>query len=200
VIIGIGYKHQVGKSYAAAMLAREYGFEELSFAAPVYRIAFVLADLDPALSADESNRERFKTTSYDILWPGCSGVQSGEPPVSHLTGREILEWVGTTIARTAVPDLWVSYFVGRYGARDQKDTHFVVPDVRFLTESPAVDLRVRVERPSQSWREPLISEAQGGSIDWDYEVVNDDTESYLDWWRNLMAELGIRRVDNGAEG
>jgi hypothetical protein len=195
VIIGIGYKHQVGKSYAAAMLAREYGFEELSFAAPVYRIAFVLAGLDPATSADESNRERFKVGSHLIDWPD-PGDCLPTAATTALTGREILEWVGTTIARTAVPDLWVSYFVGRYGARDQKDTHFVVPDVRFLTESPAVDLRVHVERPSQSWREPLISEAQGGSIDWDYEVVNDDTESYLDWWRNLMAELGINPLDN----
>lgn len=58
--------------------------------------------------------------------------KEGEP----MTNREFLQYFGTEVGRNIDKDLWIKALMYRYG-RD-KESHWIIPDVRFPNEADAI--------------------------------------------------------------
>ncbi len=122
MLIGIVGKKQHGKSTAAAVLADMHGLEVDAFAAPIKAAA----------------REWFGLTTHQVDGDQKQVID----PRWDRTPREIMQLLGTEVARTIHPDVWARAAIARHdkrmahpltGFRQFKGT--VIADVRFLNEA-----------------------------------------------------------------
>lgn len=114
-----GHMHS-GKSHAAEILVKRYGFKRISFADPLKAFANALG-----LDVYSSNKD-----SVDPYW--------------HITPRTFMQRFGTEICRehlpTIIPELhhlWIQDLIRRVQA-DRNRHPFVIDDLRFEDEAEAL--------------------------------------------------------------
>lgn len=108
-----------GKTTIAQMLVAHHDYTRLSFAAPLKRFAsWAYGEID-------------KDAIYRIRDPYFDDARLGELGIRSMTGRELLQLLGTEMVRQFDPDFWV-----RCLERELADTKgpIVVDDCRFENE------------------------------------------------------------------
>src|SRR5882757_6905760 len=124
MLIGLAGFKGSGKNTAADYLTKEYGFEQLSFAAKLKESAAALFDIDPARWDYLKNDSQAKITLDDPV--NFSRIT--------VTAREFLQRYGTESHRNV---FWDSFWVDLVlppGNRYSTNTNMVVSDVRFENE------------------------------------------------------------------
>jgi len=126
MIIGLTGKKQSGKTTAATYLRNNYGFEEVTFAAPLKKMAAIMLDVD---------------ASY---FEGTEAQKTTKIPYWNITGREFLQCVGTELFRNELP-LHLPQLEGFWIKRLEKtlcdaspDSLILVSDVRFPDEAALI--------------------------------------------------------------
>lgn len=119
MIIGIaGYKGS-GKDTAGSVLTEMFGFEKMSFAAPI-----------KDLVADTFNLSR---TMLDGTTPESRDLREQMlPHVFNKTPRFLLQVIGTGFRDLIHPDVWVNIVEEKY--KNSVNQHVVITDVRFPNE------------------------------------------------------------------
>ena len=188
IIIGIGAKKQAGKDTSADILVKELGFKKMSFAAPLKDICSLIFDmpiksfyenkediLTPkvVLTADHIEKLLIQLFPYDtfivkdkrkLLLDNCLGKEFSTP-------REILQYVGTDMARKYINDsIWVNILV-----QDMNNYNkIVIPDMRFSNERDLISSLdgkvVLIKRNGVDETDGHISENDLGTED-DYDIV-----------------------------
>ena len=140
LIIGLSGYPQVGKTTCALHLSNKLGYYPLSFATNL-------------------------KNSVDVMFPhllekkiasGKSELPKDEiDPVTHITYRQILQIVGTQVARQIHEDVWVMALQNRINAifEDDEDAIIVIDDVRFPNEAKIVDYLVSIDRDGVCYNE-----------------------------------------------
>ena len=193
MIIGLGYEQQVGKDTAAMILRDELGFQILSFAEPLYRMAFAATGKDSKLAAIPGHREDFKRELHRF-----SVFASDDGP--WVTGRAILQWLGTDVIRAGYRETWTSILSDKL--RKNPGENYVITDVRFENEAEClrdmahelwVDCElVRIMRPIGGKVHGIgghPSDLDGAKIKWDRIVENWFDETYSEAIISLGREL-----------
>lgn len=133
MLIGLHGKAQSGKSTVAKRLVELHGFRELSFAAPIKKIAVDLFNMtQKQVNGDEKEVE---DSRYGF------------------TPRWLLQHLGTEVFRKLYPDIWVDYALRKY--REAMESHerllrlrksdmqgspcYVISDVRFRNEKARIE-------------------------------------------------------------
>lgn len=206
MIIGLGYEARAGKDFAADILCKEFGCQRLSFAQPLYAMAFASVGLDPLDSHDHEKREAFKTELHELKAPiaDCPGPCAGAPQ-ALINGRALLQWLGTNVIRAGFEDTWALILQDKI--RKSPGANYVIPDCRFLNEAVALkdiahECWVDVELVQISRASGLEgrgdttggisghrSETEGRFIPWNRTIVNDFTENFREQVIALGKEL-----------
>ena len=118
MIIGIaGYKSS-GKDTAGSVLTEMFGFNKMSFAAPIKDLVANTFDLSRSMLDG--------TTSYS------RELREQElPQVFNKTPRFLLQVIGTGFRDLVHPDVWVKIVEEKYKVQNN---HVVITDVRFPNE------------------------------------------------------------------
>lgn len=184
VIIGFTGLATGGKSASAQYLAERYGFERVSFAAPLKKM---LRTLNPIMGCDIGYPVRLSNLE---AW-GLSEKQIKE---SHHGAeyRRLLQVLGTDCIRAVDEDFWVNAAM-----RDlPRDTpvNYVFDDVRFPNEARAITeaggVLVHLDRPGLTAGEHS-SEAHAGNLFEHRRIVNDgDIGDLYDQLDALVRSLG----------
>lgn len=182
-IIGICGRKRHGKDTVGRILSAQYGFRTTSFADPIKRIAMQL---------------------YGLTWDQCFGdgpMKETVDPRWDLSPREILQRLGTEVARSIHPDTWVRHTLdgvraaadGRgYSWRDEVNHRFetypgpvphvrwAITDVRFPNEAALIraagGLIWKVVRPNLALPvDEHPSETSVDLVEADAVIVNDGT-------------------------
>lgn len=130
-LIGLCGAAGAGKNTVAARLRERWGFVELSFAAPLYRMVAEMTGLPTSALQDRALKER------QIDWLGKSP-------------RELLQMLGTEFGRGMISeDIWVLRAMSEFDsiASGGRFPGCVITDVRFDNEAKAI-----VARGGQVWR------------------------------------------------
>lgn len=108
-LIGITGKANAGKSTAASVLVKEFGFVEVALADPMKRICKeVFQFTDEQLWGSSENRDRPDVRYLQGVMAGYSGGPFGvEPHKVYLTPRKALQTLGTEWGRRCYEDTWV---------------------------------------------------------------------------------------------
>lgn len=126
MLIGIVGKAGAGKDSIADHLIKEYGFQKMSFAAPLKSLVQDLFDMTP----DQLHTEQKENIDKRY----------------GMTPRWLLQYLGTDVFRNLYPEIWCDYLVRAYErlyrhAKEKRGTvmpRVVVSDVRFLNEAAAI--------------------------------------------------------------
>lgn len=176
-------KQGAGKSSIAQSLVAEYGFTQMSWAAPVRQI-FEMA-YGPIIDYAATKSQMYSVTTTEGIVPR--------------TGRELLQRIGTDAIRNNVDqEFWIKAGIQRI--RHQSQT--CNDDTRFLNEATALRglgwTIVRVTAPEEVRKVRLgsafvdgghQSEIEQDHIVVDVEVTNDGTISAQELTRSLVADL-----------
>lgn len=171
---------QSGKTFAATVLAH-HGFQPVSFAEPLKRMAAVFLE-SFGYRQDEALKLVWVDKHKLIPEIGC-------------TARRLLQTIGTEWGRQQISDeIWVDCWVARAGRHD----NVVTDDVRFLNEAEAVKAA-----GGQVWkivRRSAVHDGQhvseGGLDDWDgFDVVIDNDGSIEEFRRKIDAAVGWHKSD-----
>lgn len=143
-LIGLTGRKRAGKSSVAAILVAEFGFVEVSFAAPLRGFVAGL------LGCSVEDMEAFKEDPHPVL--------GGKSP------RYAMQTIGTEWGRDMIAgDLWVRVARRRIQQLLKNGQRVVVSDVRFPNEAELVlelgGYGWRVQRPGLSDNDSHISEA-----------------------------------------
>jgi hypothetical protein len=180
ILLGLHGLKRSGKTTVCRYLVDQYGFAEVSFAAPIYRGIAAMFDLDPHELQAEDTKER------NIPWLGCSP-------------RKLLQTCGTEWARAYISDdVWIRVAARAIERHRQMGAPgVVVSDVRFdneaqwlLEQGAELWLITRPVRPVEG-RDTHASEA-GISTNWPMRgIVNAAGFPHL-YQRvdELLAQLG----------
>lgn len=125
-LIGLyGYKNS-GKSTIAKCLSEEYGYIELSFAAPLKDIVSIIYGFDrDMLEGDTNEKRKKKETIKDPIW--------------GRTARSALQYVGTEVFRNHHDkDTWALICKRKIVEHLSKGDNIVVSDVRFPNEADMI--------------------------------------------------------------
>jgi len=173
-VIGFGHHARVGKSTAAEILVRDYGYQRVSFAAPLKRLA-MLAD-PPILAGGVVNVAAGRGRLSNIVqMEGWERAKAGYPEV-----RQFLQRLGVGCRAIFGEDVWVNT---AFRAMQDPKGLFVFDDVRFTNEAEAIKQNdgfvVKIERPGFGPVNDHVSEHDLDDWDWDYVVRNDGTHEDL---------------------
>jgi hypothetical protein len=176
LVIGITGRKRHGKDSVGLWLARQYGYQPLSFAGTLKEAAALIFGLTfEQLHGDTADKER-----TDPRWGKSS--------------REILQLLGTEVGRAIHPEVWIrSAFLHAEKAGYER---VVITDVRFPNEAEAVRARggkvIKVVRPSLVTTDQHASEAGVDDITPDVEFLNDgtmdDLRSKVDAYMSTLIE------------
>lgn len=139
MIIGITGGIGSGKSTVADLLCEERGFTVIEFSE---KLKDVCAQVFCEIGVDES---AFFGTQDDKNAPLLGVHPPGGVP---LTGRRILELVGTDGFRAALPSVWVDYV---FSLIDANPGDWVIPGLRFQNEADAIH-----DRSGEVWRIEVV--------------------------------------------
>jgi hypothetical protein len=152
-MIGICGDIGSGKSYSADYLHEKHGYDHLAWAEPLKEVCYYI------YGPMGAERRHFFGTQADKNEPLHDIRDKNGAP---LTGRKIMEWLGTEGYRGADPDTWVKWTMavkvtkiaiqgdsGTWFFKDpnrivtpeevrQRQQRFVVGDVRFQNEADAI--------------------------------------------------------------
>ena len=219
MLIGLGYKKQVGKDTVAQLLCDMYDFKRLSFAGPLKELVQIIVRVDIVEGSMFTQTEYEaqlnawvqKYWGHDVYEHGvytnilkprvwCKGFAEVE------TGRyrKLLQWLGTDVFRDTVDtNFWVKAM-----ARNMHKglgQSFVITDMRFPNEKNFVEdmggFAVEVKRAVVGVDEH-ISENALTSADWKYTIDNNGSKmALLEQIQDLMEcvyddyfdRTGIRR-------
>ncbi len=118
MIIGIaGYKSS-GKDTAGSVLTEMFGFDKMSFAAPIKDLVASTFDLNRSMLDGTTPQSREKR-------------EQELPQVFNKTPRFLLQVIGTGFRDLVHQDVWVKIVEEKYKAQDN---HVVITDVRFPNE------------------------------------------------------------------
>lgn len=186
MLIGITGEKGAGKDSLGAALVRT-GFTRTAYADPLKAICIMMF----GLTHDQVNGTVEQKEAVDPRW--------GKSP------REILQLMGTDVARTIHADVWIRLMFNGIDAaetmnRGAAPMNWVVTDVRFENEADAIRERggiiVRVERPTPQGNQKLAqheSEAGAKLIEADFVVYNEKDfakpEHAAKWFDARAAEL-----------
>lgn len=154
MLIGLHGQKRSGKSTVARYLVEQYGFAEVSFAAPLYRGLATMLGIDLGDLQDEAKKEApIEWLNADEMRMRVFGTIEHLPTI---TPRYLLQTLGTEWGRGLVrEDIWL-----RVGAR-AIERHaalghpgIVVSDVRFDNEA-----RLILERGGELWGVSRIQRA-----------------------------------------
>lgn len=163
MLIGMAGAAGTGKDTAADYLVDQYGFDRVTFAAPIKRAVGRILDLD----LWELEQDKDKTV-----------------PWLDLTPRQLMQVVGTECGRALCPDIWVRFAmreVDRLVAAGQD--RIVFTDVRFANEAGAIidagGYVVRIER-GRIRRVPVHASEQALPADQVWQTLqNNSTRALL---------------------
>lgn len=133
MIIGLTGLAGSGKDTVAGHLIERYGFEPISFAAPLYAAVGIITGMSYSELSDRDVKEK------PIKWLGRSP-------------REILQSLGTEWGRKMIHEnLWVMVAMHRVAEITEDGGNVVITDVRFDNEAIAIKLAGgdiwKVDRP-----------------------------------------------------
>lgn len=146
---------------------------------------------------------------FDLSDEQIYGTQAEKEAVDERWGkspRELLQIVGTDIARLCHPDVWVRRtmrYIDESLEVDPQIAGFLITDVRFPNEADAIKARggviVNILRPDLTVAEGDVtaqheSEQHAATIPYDYQIVNDGTLMDL---RQKVATLLAKLAANG---
>lgn len=182
MIIGIaGYKGS-GKDTAGSVLIDKYGFEKISFAAPM-----------KDLVAQMFNIDRFMLEGSD-----CKMRALREDPkfgAYGMSGRKLLQEIGTGLRDIVSPNIWVDMALKNC----IDDENYVITDVRFPNEVEAIHNKggfvIGIKRPGFNG-DGHISEHSLDDIALPYIINNDESIDILkvkmDTLINARLNIGIK--------
>jgi len=166
-IIGICGDIGSGKDTVANHLHEKYGFEIYSFANRLKEWTLSLVEplgverrhifggSDETKQADQAEPlQMLRMREHIVEWKGNLPVYERY----HWTGRGLLEELGTEVARSIHPDIWVRHLTKIFEDRNHaarggylSELRFVVPDVRFPNEFEALQ-----NMGGEIWRTRLL--------------------------------------------
>lgn len=181
VLIGLTGTMGSGKSTVAEVLVREYGFVEVSFAAPIYAMVSALS----GVPLDRLRDREIKETPI--------------PGLCNFTPRKLLQTLGTEWARdTLDTDFWINIARDEIGRNLDEGNSVVVADVRFGNEALMIrDLLGEVWRVVRPDNPYVTNTAHQSELGLDYAeatLVNDTTLTRLEYAvkREMAANTGVR--------
>lgn len=161
-LVGICGDIGSGKDTVADWLARHYGFKTVSFADSLK--TWVLSLLQPlgvehrhVFGANPDTKQADQAEPLTML-PNRFACQPGTKLV-HWTGRSLLEYLGTEVARGIDPDVWIKHVESkiRYKMTQtrqfESELRFVIADLRFENEFEMVK-----RLGGEVWRTRLLVE------------------------------------------
>lgn len=146
---------------------------------------------------------------FDLSYTQMHGTQVEKEAVDERWGkspRELLQIVGTDIARKCHPEVWIRRTMRHIDESVEYDPQlagFVITDVRFPNEADAIKARggviVNILRPDLTVAESDVtaqheSEQHAATIPYDYQIINDGTLMDL---RRKVAMLQAKLAANG---
>ena len=172
MIIGIaGYKGS-GKDTAGSVLVDTYGWDKMSFAAPIKDLTANIFNLDRLMLEGNTSEARYVR-------------EMPLPNVFGKTPRYLLQVIGTGFRDLIHPDVWVKIVETNYL---NHDNHVVITDVRFPNEVEMISkygFVVGIKRPGFNG-DQHISERALDNVALRYIVNNDGTMQDL---KNNMNRL-----------
>lgn len=208
MLIGVTGYAQHGKDSIARFLVEEYGFTQMSFAAPLKQLALLV---NPYVGYESFDSDR--SLERAIRLAEVVEVLGWDDAKTELKEvRRVLQQLGTRAREVLGPDVWVSAFrktaldegLARWTADDEYDSYrldfvkdVVVSDVRFLNEALMIrgqaGLLWRVDRTGfdNGLGTDHPSEAAVATLPVDTVIVNDGTLADLRGEvAGYMAKLG----------
>lgn len=121
-----------------------------------------------------------------------SNSEIAKPEGGYYTNRELLQRFGTEVGRSISPTLWVDALFTNYS----EDDHWIIPDVRFLSEAKAIKDRggivIRVDRETLSHDNHPSETALDDYEGFDYRIDNNsDIEHLIDKVKGIMFQLNL---------
>lgn len=158
-MIGITGKARAGKDTAASFYRQEFGYEHLSFAAPMKKMAAALADESQFLFEHDVHKES------EVDW-----LQVSRRRLMQLLGNEAIKPVFGN-------DIWIRHLMHRVDS--WKLSKVVISDVRFDMEAQAIIDRggyiLRVVRPEAGLQGVAGSHASEAGVNPD--LIDFDVEN-----------------------
>ena len=134
MIVGLTGDVGSGKDVVGSLLVEEFGFVRYSFAEPIKE--WVLSLVEPLgveprhiFGANDETKQADMAEPLEMLPPLNARIIP-----EYWTGRSLLEYLGTDVARSIHPDVWVQRFVRQYYAPHRT----VITDVRYPNEFAAI--------------------------------------------------------------
>lgn len=195
VIIGFTGLATGGKSASAQYLAERYGFERVSFAAPLKKM---LRTLNPYLGSNGRSGEDAVSLS-DALYEVHGDELALKASDYGAEYRRLLQVLGTDCIRAVDEDFWVNAAM-RDLPRDTS-VNYVFDDVRFPNEARAITeaggVLVHLDRPGLTAGDHS-SEAHAGNLFEHRRIVNDgDIGDLYDQLDALVRSLGKDETNAG---
>lgn len=219
MLIGIGHKKRAGKDTVANMLImslasnlleldasnlktdipdgiisfveeNKYNFENLgyykkSFAENLKRIVMILTGLNQYELEDAKNNNHIFPFKYED---------------KEITYREALQYIGTDIFRSKMPNIWVESLLSQYDTLDTSKT-WIIPDVRIKNEAQAIKNRggilLNVHNPNLQSQDPHPSETDLDDYEYDYTIENNGSlEDLLLEVINVVNKIKPKNISN----
>lgn len=179
MLIGLTGRARAGKSEAAKVLLEEYGFVELSFAAPIRKF---VADL---LQVSLVELELIKEIPHKLL--------------DDKTPRYAMQTLGTEWGRQMIDDqLWVK----SCWHKAKGNINIVISDVRFDNEALAIlaegGIIVRIERPDGQKIQSSTHASEAGVLGWyvTNTIINkfETLKEYREHLQTEFALFGLKEI------
>ena len=190
-IIGFGGQKESGKSTAALVLKKKYGFAEVSFAAPLKKVCAAAMGMTYAtFDAPDKKDVPFEKPirlgtlllnslfEYLRLYGPISETQTEYMLCKGMnkvvsTPRELLQYVGTDLIRQCVDsNFWCRAFEKELKGHDK----FVIPDLRFENERDCVKslggTLVLIKRPNAAPSAHVSENSLGEDSEYDHVITN----------------------------
>ena len=179
MIIGIaGYKGS-GKDTAGSVLIEKYGFEKISFAAPMKDLVSNMFNIDRNIleGSDPELRKLREDPKYGVY---------------NMSGRKLLQEIGTGLRNIVSEDIWVDMALKNC----IDDENYVITDVRFKNEVKAIHAKggfvVGIKRPG------FVGDGHPSEHDLDdvalpYIINNDETIDILKYKMDLLVGNKLKR-------
>jgi hypothetical protein len=182
MIIGLGYKNQVGKSTVSNILVSQFGFEKRSFATALKELCSLII----IRKLERTPQLVYKTNL--TKWAIKYGLNIESVIFEHLlylqlpsycftkekgTGkyRNLLLYVGTSMLRNNIhEDFWLDAAFSTFDVTD----NIVFDDLRFKNEKKRIDqhgVTIHVKNPKVDSSDDSVQCLELARVLWDYELL-----------------------------